>query len=167
MLKTRIITIAICLLFLGVSSASFDSWMNKPAPDFTLETVSGQATMSLKDYRGKVVLIDFWASWCAPCKKSLPELQKMEGQYDDLRILAINIDDDKNNALKFMKKIDLDLTVLFDEKKEVAKTFNFSEMPSAVLVDQNGVVRRVFSGYTKKNMGQFKSEIKKYLKIDK
>lgn len=163
MFKVCILTIISCLLFLGASSNNFDSWLGKPAPDFTLETVSGQATLSLKDYRGKVVLVDFWASWCAPCKKSLPELQKIDQEYEDLRILAINIDDQKKNALKFMKKINLDMTVLFDEEKEVAEIFNLSEMPSAVLIDQEGVVRQVFPGYTKNKLGEFKQAIEKYL----
>ncbi len=149
MWKIRWIAVLLSLFFLGARAESLEKWVDQPAPEFELAMVSGNGKLSLKDYRGKVVLLDFWASWCAPCKKSLPELQNLEAKYENLQVVAINIDDNRQNARRFMKKQALDLTVVFDAKKSVAKTYDISEMPSAILIDRNGVIRHVISGYTK------------------
>jgi peroxiredoxin len=152
-----------CGYFPGSAAGSFDEWIGRPAPDFTLKTLSGKAAISLKDYKGKVVLLDFWASWCAPCQRSLPELQKLEEEYENLRVLAISIDDEKKNAREFMKRQQLDLTVLFDEKKSVAERYDIEAMPSALLIDRDGVIRFVLSGYSEKHLPELKREIDKLI----
>ena len=149
MWKIRWIVVLLSLFFLGARAGSLEKWVDQPAPEFELTMVSGNGKLSLKDYRGKVVMLDFWASWCAPCKKSLPELQNLEAKYENLQVVAINIDDNRQNARRFMKKQALDLTVVFDAKKSVVKTYDISEMPSAILIDRDGVIRHVISGYTK------------------
>jgi peroxiredoxin len=167
-MRARLLMILLlsCWYFLGPAAGSLHEWIGTPAPDFSLKTLSGKATISLHDYKGKIVLLDFWASWCAPCQRSLPELQTLEEQYENLKILAISIDDKEENAREFMKRQQLDLTVLFDEKKFVAETYDIEDMPSALLIDQDGVIRFVLSGYTEKHLPELKREIDKLILED-
>ena len=159
----RILSILFSLLFIGSVYAN-DDMLGKPAPDFSLETISRNGKISPKDYRGKVVLLDFWASWCGPCKKSLPLLVDLEEKYAGLKVLAVNIDDDRENALDFMKRHNLDLTVIYDSDKSVAENYGVSAMPSAVLIDRNGVVRYVKYGYTDREIKNFDAYIRELLK---
>lgn len=162
----RFLSFLIIVSLVGLASGvkKMDQLLGKPAPAFQLPTLSGEAKVKLNDFRGKPVLIDFWASWCAPCKKSLPELQKLESQFPQLRILAINIDDHRERAVRFMENNELDLTVLFDQKKSVVEQYGVSAMPSALLIDRKGVVQGVFSGYTHEDMVDLKLEIERLLK---
>ena len=150
--------------FLGAVTAELDSGeVDRPAPDFSLETISGNGTIALKDLRGKAVLIDFWASWCAPCKKALPELAGLQSEFSGLRVLAISIDDRKENALKFLKRHNIDLTVLFDRKKEVAEKYNVLEMPTALLIDRKGNIHQIYAGYTADDMDTMRRDIQQLI----
>ncbi|MEK9138794.1 MAG: TlpA disulfide reductase family protein [Bacteroidota bacterium] len=135
---------------LGVSTtlAMGPELIGKPAPGFTLTSVDGRSTLSLAELRGHVVIIDFWASWCAPCSRSLPQLAAFEAKLSGVRILAVNIDDVRENAVEFLKQHRVKLTSLYDDTKRVAGRYNVPAMPSAVVVDRYGVVRFVHAGYT-------------------
>ncbi len=133
--------------------------IGKPAPAFTLRTVDGCSALSLADMRGQVVIIDFWASWCAPCQRSLPQLAALESGKAGIRILAINIDDDRANAVEFLKRNRVKLTSLFDETKKVADSYDVPEMPSALIIDKKGVVRFVHAGYTERDIEIMKKEV--------
>ncbi|MCK6620502.1 MAG: TlpA family protein disulfide reductase [Calditrichaceae bacterium] len=165
-MKARLILILLltCWYFLGPAANSFADWVGTPAPDFSLKTIGNQTQIALKDYRGKAVLLDFWASWCGPCKASLPQLQKLEAEYPGLKVLAVSIDDERKNALEFMKRLNLDLTALYDENKKVAETYRVEAMPSALLIDRQGVVRYTLSGYSEKRLQELKTEIEKLTK---
>ncbi len=153
------------LLILVVSALGNDlkEMVDKEAPDFTLKTFDGKKTVTLKDLRGKVVIVDFWASWCAPCKKSLPELDQLDAALEDVVILAINIDDKSENALEFIDELGLNLTCLFDKDKKVVEAYGVSAMPSALLIDKKGMVRYAYSGYTKEHLDVVKKHIKALL----
>jgi len=133
--------------------------IGKPAPAFTLRTVDGRSALSLADTRGQVVIIDFWASWCAPCQRSLPRLAALEAGKSGIRILAINIDDDRANALEFLKRNRVKLTSLYDETKKVVDGYDVPEMPSALIIDRKGVVRFVHPGYAERDIEIMKKEV--------
>lgn len=135
------------------------------AKNFTLKTFTGE-TVSLSDHQGKVVLLDFWASWCTPCREEMPYLDLLQKTYgrEGFVVLAINIDNQPKNALEFLKRHGIKLTPLWDEKKEVAAAYNLPAMPSAVLIDQRGVIRFIQSGFQVEDFQKYKREIEKLLR---
>ena len=128
-------TFSAFLFFSTVLSLEFEE-KAKPAPDFTLKKIDGSGTVSLSKLRGTVVLVDFWASWCPPCKKSLPYLSKLESKYKNFKVIAINIDDDTSNARAFLNENKLDLTTVYDRDKSVVSAYNVPVMPTAYLIGQ-------------------------------
>lgn len=135
--------------------------VGKMAPDFKLKDVRSGEYKSLQDYRGQIVILDFWATWCSPCKESLPELERLSVENRSLAVLAINIDDKKDNALQFLKKYDLHLTALFDENKEVVGMYEIPAMPSAIIIDQEGYIRHLHLGYNENHLENIQKEIEK------
>lgn len=120
----------------------------KPAPDFTLETLSGK-TVSLKEFHGKPVLIHFWATWCKPCKDELPTLQKL---YEDLggkeiQILTINIDRwNKDRVEEFKNEFGLHFPILLDPGQEVRRKYFIMGLPTSYLVGADGTLQGYVSG---------------------
>jgi peroxiredoxin len=121
-----------------------------PAPDFTLPTLTGK-TVRLSDFRAKkAVLINFWATWCAPCRLEMPTMEKAYQQYKGkrLEILAVSIDAGSKNAVKnFMDELRLTFPALLDPKMEVLGLYRFSAIPASVLVDKQGIIRFKELGY--------------------
>lgn len=101
------------------------------------------------DLEGKVLLVDFWASWCAPCKASFPTLNELTETYGDqgLVILAVNVDTDFKAFEKFVQRTPPEFTVVRDGEQKLVAAAGVSTMPSSFLVDRNGVIRSVHSGY--------------------
>jgi thiol-disulfide isomerase/thioredoxin len=155
-------TLLVGLLFvMGVQAASAfgPDWVGKAAPDFTLKTLDGTSDLSLKDFRGNVVVIDFWASWCAPCRRSLPELASLESK--NVKVLAVNIDDVRQNGIEFLKRNRITLRALYDGEKRVASRYDVPAMPSALIIDKQGVVRYLHIGYGADDMNAFKQQIER------
>jgi peroxiredoxin len=142
----RFLFVAAVLAFAGSAAAKVQP--GDRAADFESKTPAGQ-TVKLSSYRGKVVLVDFWASWCEPCKKELPLLAKMAPRLKarGIEIVAVNIDDRPENATSFMRAHGLELTVVLDSAKQLVAAYEPPQMPSSVLVDRAGVVRGVNAGF--------------------
>ena len=119
-----------------------------PAPDFTLKTLDGPA-LRLAEQRGQVVLVNFWASWCAPCKVEMPHLNRLADKYRDTGVvlLAVNVDDDPKKAAAEARKLGINFPVLLDTAKTASKAYQLQAMPTTVLVDRDGKVRHVHQGY--------------------
>ena len=111
------------------------------------EAVVGSA-LDLNRYRGSVVYLDFWASWCAPCKLSFPFMNNLRGQFrpKDLVILTVNMDSNKDAASAFLRSVGGDLPVIFDPTGSLASRFDVSAMPTSVLIGRDGRVRYVHRG---------------------
>jgi thiol-disulfide isomerase/thioredoxin len=137
--------------------------IGKPAPAFTLRSIDGQSVLSLADLRGSVVVVDFWASWCAPCRQSLPRLASLQAEKGGVRIIAVNIDDDRKNAVEFLRRNRVKLVSLYDEAKRVVDRYAVPSMPSAVVIDRRGVVRGVFPGYTEDDVENIRTEVERLL----
>ena len=119
------------------------------APSFESPELFDNGTVALADYAGKVVLIDFWASWCAPCRDSLPLLSRLHAALVDrgFEVLAINIDEDLDDGRRFLTTYPVGYTVLSDQAGGVAKSYGLTTMPTSFLVDRRGIVRYVHKGF--------------------
>jgi len=119
-----------------------------PAPAFRLPSAGGGGEQSLEAYAGKVVIVDFWATWCAPCKQSFPAYQKLADRFKgDLVVLAVSQDDDASAVPGFLSETGVKFGALWDDGKAVAKSYDPPSMPSAFLIDTSGIVRFIHVGY--------------------
>ena len=118
------------------------------APAFSLPDASGAAT-TLASLRGRVVYVDFWASWCTPCKRSFPWMNELEARHRDsgLTIVAINVDKRREDALRFLRDGPARFTVVFDAEGRTPAAFDVKGMPSSYLIDREGRVAAVEEGF--------------------
>ena len=142
MLRIRIITILIALAVLA--SGCGDSRAGKPAQDFTANDLEGNE-ISLSGYRGKVVLLDFWATWCAPCVAELPNVRRVYDEYKDDGFIVIGISLDKYRAVleDFVQKEKIEWPQVFDAEAEfeVSLLYQVNLIPSMFLIDRDGILR--------------------------
>lgn len=112
---------------------------NIAAPNFTLTTIDGK-TISLIDLKGKNVYINFWATWCPPCKLEMPEIEKLykDAKDSDLVILAVNLGEDNKTVTNFMKNKNYHFITLLDSKQAVADLYNVTSIPTSYFIDKNG-----------------------------
>ncbi len=138
----------LALSVLAASSLASSGLTGKPAPDFALKSSTGE-NLRLSEYRGDVVMINFWATWCGPCRQEMPLLDQLYSRYERVgfNLLGVNIDDDSNRALDMIRELGVKFPVLFDARKEVSKLYDVDAMPVTVLVDREGNVRYVHQGY--------------------
>ncbi len=141
--------------------------LNNPAPKFALPN-SQKQIRTLSGYKGKVVFVNFWASWCAPCQEELPELNRLAGDYRGKKVIvvAINVDQDRNAAKKLMAKLGLTtshMEILWDAKSKVVSAYNIDAMPSSFVLDPRGVIRFSHSGFHPQDPARWREEIKSLL----
>ena len=132
-----------------------------------IEFKTANNVIKLGDLKGKVVYIDFWASWCKPCRKSFPWMNDLHSRYskDGLTIIAVNLDTDKELVNKFLQKYPADFTIAYDPEGKLAKQFEVKGMPSSYIISRHG--KKVFShvGYREKNVSMVESVLEKQLNI--
>ena len=142
----------------------------EPAPDFSLPSLlNGQLStenkISLHQLRGKVVYLDFWASWCGPCLQSLPLFDKMYQQLNSkgLEIIAVNLDDDVDDALKFLDQHPVHFSIAYDNSGKTPEDYSIRVMPSSFLIDKEGRIVSRHSGFKVSDMAKIQSSIEKLL----
>lgn len=135
-----------------------------PRLDLSASTLSGEQ-VSLEAYKGKVVYVDFWASWCAPCRDSFPWMELMHQRYGDkgLAIVAINLDEKREMAGPFLADFKTSFDILYDPKGEVASHFNLQGMPSSYLFDSEGQLVSEHLGFFKSKQLAVEQEIQSLL----
>ncbi len=134
-------------------------------PSFKARTIDGSKSLALEDYRGKVVLLDFWASWCPPCLKSLPKYNDLRREIGttDFEIVAVNVDENTDDAKKFLQKHPVSYPVAKDPKGILPGVFGVKAMPTSYLIDKNGVVQYVHAAFKDGDMEKIKAEIEKLI----
>ena len=152
-------TFALLLLTLLINPAAQAS----KAPVFELPGDSGQ--VSLENYRNQVVYVDFWASWCQPCKHSFPWLNKMQERYgeDGFKVIAINLDKDKALAAEFLKQVPADIEIAYDPEGTVADLYSLKVMPSSFLIDRKGNLVHAHKGFKTNDGSRMEDMIRKVL----
>jgi len=160
----KIVPIAFTLGALAFSMPSITASMFKPTPNVAVHTADG-VTVQLADYKGKVVLIDFWASWCPPCKTSFPALDALYRAYQakGLEVLAVNLDERRQDADSFLDAHPHGLTVLYDPKGVSPQAFGVKGMPSSFLIDRAGNIRFTHMGYSGNVDDSYRQEIAQLL----
>lgn len=134
------------------------------APAFELKALAqGRPGASLAALSGEVVLLDFWASWCAPCKRTLPGLARLQKRHRGLKVLAVSLDEDRAKALAFLKGQDTSLAALHDAGRRVAESYDLGGMPAAVLIDRKGVLRARYDGYTEDDLAAMEAEARQLM----
>jgi thiol-disulfide isomerase/thioredoxin len=139
--------------------------VGQPAPQFTLPTLQQDQPTSLKQYAGKVIYLDFWASWCAPCRTSFPLLNKMHEKLKakGFEVVAVNLDEDKANAEKFLKEFPVSFTVLRDAKGEWSDKFVVESMPTSFIIDKQGVVQNIHHGFASDDINELEEKVTQLL----
>lgn len=135
----------------------------RDAPGFSLPTADGQ--LELSSLRGKVVYLDFWASWCTPCKKSFPWMVEMKAAYKDqgFEIVAVNLDSERELADAFLNDVDVNFKIAFDEPGDTATLYELRGMPSSYLIGRDGKLYASHIGFRDKDKPKMEAAIKELL----
>ena len=135
------------------------------APSFTLPSRGG-VTVSLASLKGKVVMLNFWATWCGPCRQEMPLLEQMHKRYSALgfTLVGVNVDANSKDAEDWLSKTPVSFPVLFDRESKVSKMYDVSAMPSTVFIDRQGNVRYLHRGYKAGDEGEYLNQIRALLK---
>lgn len=128
----------------GCNRGDHPGQIAQAAPDFTVH--NGPQTVRLSQFRGKLVVLNFWATWCTPCIDELPSLQELQKQRPDIQVLAVSIDDDPAAYAAFLKQYDINLLAVRDGSEGANLRYGSVRVPETFLLDRNGVIRRKFIG---------------------
>lgn len=160
----------ITVLFI-ISSALADNLIAaqdaRPAPlaELSLKT-NNNTSLQIADFKGKVVLIDFWASWCEPCRDSFPWMNELKEKYDeqDFEIIAVNLDEDIELAKGFLQQVPAQFKVVYDEQKQLPNPYGLVGMPSSYLLDREGRIRSGYIGFYNEHTEHYEVIIQSLLK---
>lgn len=136
-----------------------------PAPDFTLKSDNGE-NIRLAEQRGKVVMLNFWASWCGPCRTEMPLLDDMHKRYSKAGFVlyGVNVEQDPAAAKKLIEDLGVTLPVLYDSDSKVSKLYKVDAMPTTVVIDKKGAVRYVNRGYKAGDENKYRDQIRELIR---
>ena len=154
-----------CTVPLICASAAGALEVGDRAPQFTAPSLDGGRDLSLAAYRGKVVYLDFWASWCAPCLTSLPLLEELRAELsgEDFQVLAVNVDADPKAARKFLARRPVGYPSAMDPEGRLPERFQIEKMPTSFLIDRQGVIRHVGRGFRRSDIDRLRAHIHELL----
>lgn len=135
------------------------------APDFTLPSSKGD-NVRLAEQRGQVVMLNFWASWCGPCRKEMPLLDAMYQRYSSAGFVlyGVNVEEDNTDAKKLLKELGVTFPVLFDTESKASSLYNVDAMPTTVVIDKKGQIRYVNRGYKEGDENKYRDQIRELIK---
>jgi thiol-disulfide isomerase/thioredoxin len=159
------VAMVLALLFLAPAGALAIK-PGQTAPEIEGPLLDGSGKLSLSAYRGKVVYVDFWASWCPPCLAAVPALEKLRAEFanDDFQIIAVNVDKKPKKARKFLAKNSTGYPSVSDPKGAVPASYGLETMPTSYLVDRSGVVRYVHEGFRDGDIDEIRRQIRRWMK---
>ncbi len=135
------------------------------SPDFTLKSSTG-VNLRLGEHHGQVVMVNFWASWCGPCRQEMPLLDEIYRQYKPLgfTVLGVNIEEDIGPAKRMLKKTPVTFPILFDEQNVVSNLYKVGAMPTTILIDREGNMRYLHKGYLPGYEIKYQEQVRKLLR---
>lgn len=165
MKRFKVMLLAIVLAAVAPVGALQAASLNEKAPDFALKSRAG-TNLRLSELRGQVVMINFWASWCGPCRQEMPLLEKLYRRYKKLgfTLLGVNVEKDSRAAQAFLKDINVSFPILYDKENSVSRLYQVSGMPSTVVVDRDGKLRYRHTGYVAGDEQQYSKMIRTAMK---
>lgn len=139
--------------------------MAAPAPDFTLKSNQGN-NIRLSELKGQIVLVNFWASWCGPCRKELPAFEKLYQKYQPLgvTILAVNVDDDPAKANELLSEVNISYPVLYDNDQKISELYKVSAMPSTYFINRDGELVNTHRSFKEGDEKKYKKLIKELIR---
>ncbi len=148
-----------------IAAEGFAVSLREEAPDFTLKSLEG-SNLRLEEYRGQVVLINFWASWCGPCRQEMPVLDRLHHRYEDtgFAVLGVNVEGDPEMAREIVDKTHVTFPILLDDGQKVSELYSLEAMPSTVVIDRDGVIRYIHHGYKPGDEAKYVEVIKELIK---
>ena len=136
---------------------------------YAQKVITSQAVLeqALDEHRGEVIYLDFWASWCGPCRKSFPWMNKIEAEYKQqgFSVISVNLDANKALAIKFLNEMPASFTVIYDPKGKIAKHFKVQGMPSSMIIGRDGKIKSRHTGFFTKKISLYQQEIEQLLAI--
>jgi len=135
--------------------------LSRVAPDFDLTARDG-GRVALSDLSGQVVMVNFWATWCGPCRAEMPHLEALYQRYSDLgfTLLGVNVEEGSSGADKFLEETPVSFPILFDPENNVSELYDVVAMPSTVLIDKSGNMRYIHHGYQPGYENEYQSQIR-------
>ncbi|HKK55621.1 TlpA disulfide reductase family protein [Marinobacter sp.] len=139
--------------------------ISEPAADFTLKSRQGE-NLRLENFRGQVVMLNFWASWCGPCRQEMPLMDDLYEQYKDLgfTVLAVNVDANREEAHRFLNSVPVSFPILYDPESRVSELYRVQAMPTTIMIDRNGTARFIHYGYKPGYEDDYEQQIRQLLR---
>jgi peroxiredoxin len=147
-ITNRLLALTILTAVATMTAAAATLQTGAPAPAFQLNSNAGKP-LALADFRGQIVLLNFWASWCGPCRQEMPILEQLNRQYHGkgVTLLGVNVEPDSAAAVAWLKATPVTFPILFDTDSKVSKLYEVAGMPNTVIIDRKGLVRYIHRGY--------------------
>jgi peroxiredoxin len=154
---------AMALVLLAGTAFAADA--GGPAPSFTLAALTGQQA-ALSQYKGQVVMVNFWATWCGPCQQEMPLLDQMYKKYKPagFTLIGVNVDKEAPPVRELMARKPVSFPVLLDPANQVSKAYHVDEMPSSVLIDRKGEIRYIHRGYRPGDENEYQDRIRQLIR---
>ena len=156
---------AMAALVISTTVLAAGSDSSGPAPAFTLNNVTG-APASLSQYKGQVVMVNFWATWCGPCQQEMPLLEQMYKKYKPagFTLIGVNVDKDAPPVKELLARKPVSFPVLLDPQSQVSKAYHVDEMPSSVIIDRKGDIRYIHRGYKPGDENEYQDRIRQLIR---
>ncbi len=148
-----------------LASTAFAADAGGPAPAFTLTTLTGSPA-ALSQYKGQVVMVNFWATWCGPCQQEMPLLDQMYKKYKPagFTLIGVNVDKDAPPVKELLARKPVSFPVLLDPANQVSKAYHVDEMPSSVIIDRKGEIRYIHRGYKPGDENDYQDRIRQLIR---
>ena len=132
------------------------------APPFSLPALEGDSAISLADYPNQVIYLDFWAAWCTPCRKSLPFLDELAGEYGDMGfvVIGVNIDERSDDGRQFLRSFPVSYPIASDADGEILEAYGVRTLPTSFLIDRDGTVRLVHNGFKARDVEPIRNHVR-------